>query len=336
MRKGKKQIICQACKLAGGLLFSAAIAAGGLLLYGTDADAAVKAESVSVKASNSVLGKGTTIYTNGPSDVAATTLKVEVEPAKASKKVTFKSSNKKVAEVSNAGKVTARKTGTAVVKVTAAGNKKASAKIKITVKKYVYPTAMSVKASKTSLKQGEISKLSVSFKPAKTSLKNVTYKSSNKSLATVSSKGVVKANVKKKAGTVKITVNAVPKTKAGKTLSATVKIKVSAVVPKLQKIRFDSNIAYIGLTGESDTTTEKLPSIVTTPASAQANVTYSCDDTDVLTVDSKGRMTAKRLGKVTVTADAGNGITATCSVFITRSNRGIHDPSVYRDPVSGK
>ena len=336
MKKSKKQILCKACRLTGGLLFSSAIAAGSLLLSGTDAEAAVKAKSLSVKASNSIPGNGTVIYTNGPADAAVTTLKVKVSPAKASKKVSFKSSNKKVAEVNSAGKVTAKKTGTAVVTVTADGNKKASAKIKITVKKYVYPTAMSVKASRTSLKQGESSKLSVSFKPAKTSLKNVTYKSNNKSLATVSSKGIVKANSKKKAGTVKVTVKAVPKTKTGKTLSAKVNIKISAVRPKLKKIQFDSENAYINFTGDSDTATGKLPSIITTPASAKANVTYSCDNTDVLTVNSKGKITAKKMGKATVTADAGNGITATCSVIVTRSNLALHDPSVYRDPVSGK
>lgn len=336
MRKNVKQKTCRNSRLFKGIVLASVFAIGGLLFNGPDADAAVKAKSVSVTASNSSLEKPTTLFIGGPANVGTTKLKVKVKPAKASKKVTFSSSNKKVAIVSAAGKVTAKKTGTALVTVKANGNKKAKAKIKITVKKYVYPKKLSVKASKATLRQGESCKLSVSIKPANTSLKKVTYKSSNKSLATVSSKGVVKANTKKKAGTVKITVKAVSKTKAKKTLSAKINIKISSEEIKAEKIRFEEKNAYIGLTGESDTKTIKLPPIIASPAGAKVNVKYSCDNTDMATVDSKGNVTAKRMGEVTITADAGNGMTATCDIFISTSTYGLHDPSVYRDPVSGK
>lgn len=62
------------------------------------------------------------------------TIKVKkVKPAKASKAVTYKSSNKKVATVSKKGKITAKKPGKAVITVTSKKNKKAKAKVTVTV-----------------------------------------------------------------------------------------------------------------------------------------------------------------------------------------------------------
>lgn len=57
-----------------------------------------------------------------------------VKPAKASKAVKYKSSNKKVAAVTQKGVVKARKKGNAVITVTSKKSKKVKAKVKITVK----------------------------------------------------------------------------------------------------------------------------------------------------------------------------------------------------------
>lgn len=56
-----------------------------------------------------------------------------VKPAKASKKVTWKSSNKKVAKVSSKGVVTGVKKGSATITATSKVTKKVTAKVKITV-----------------------------------------------------------------------------------------------------------------------------------------------------------------------------------------------------------
>ncbi len=63
------------------------------------------------------------------------TIKVsKVTPAKASKAVTFKSSNSKVATVSKKGVVKAKKAGKATITVTSKKNKKVKAKVAVTVK----------------------------------------------------------------------------------------------------------------------------------------------------------------------------------------------------------
>ena len=62
-------------------------------------------------------------------------LKVTVSPVKASQKVTYKSSNKKIASVSLKGVVTAKKKGTAKITVKTTNGKKKVIKVKVIVKK---------------------------------------------------------------------------------------------------------------------------------------------------------------------------------------------------------
>ena len=127
----------------------------------------------------------------------------------------YASSNKKIATVSASGLVTAKKAGTATITVKTKNGKKATLKIKV-----VDPTAPTkVKLNKTGtvkLKKGKTLQLTATVYPD-TAVTTLTWKSSNKKVATVSKDGVVKGLKK---GTATITV----KTKNGKT--ATVKIKV--------------------------------------------------------------------------------------------------------------
>lgn len=115
-----------------------------------------------------------------------------VKPSKASKSVTYKSSNKKIATVSSKGTVTGKKKGTVKITATSKKNKKAKATIKITVKDL---KASSVKLNTTSktVASGKTTTLKATVKGA-TGFYNqgVTWKSSNTKVATVSSKGVVK------------------------------------------------------------------------------------------------------------------------------------------------
>lgn len=89
--------------------------------------ATVKAKkmTVSPKSATLVVGEKTKITVKS------------VTPKKASKAVTYKSSNKKVATVSKKGVVTAKKKGTAKITVTSKSNKKLKKTIKITVRKSV-------------------------------------------------------------------------------------------------------------------------------------------------------------------------------------------------------
>ena len=114
-----------------------------------------------------------------------------VKPSKASKSVTYKSSNKKIATVASNGIVTGKKKGSVKITATSKKNKKVKAKIKITVKDL---KASSVTMSKktTAVASGKTTTLKATVKGA-TGFYNqgVTWKSSNTKVATVTSKGVV-------------------------------------------------------------------------------------------------------------------------------------------------
>ncbi len=115
-----------------------------------------------------------------------------VKPSKASKSVTYKSSNKKIATVSSKGTVTGKKKGTVKITATSKKNKKVKSTIKITVKDL---KASSVTMSKktTAVASGKTTTLKATVKGS-TGFYNqgVTWKSSNTKVATVTSKGVVK------------------------------------------------------------------------------------------------------------------------------------------------
>lgn len=145
----------------------------------------------------------------------------KTKPSKASKSVKWKSSNKKVATVSKSGYVTGKKKGTVKITATSKKNKKAKKTIKIKVTNL---KAKYVKMSKTS---------AILFPNDKTTLKatvkgsagfynqGVTWKSSNTSVATVTSKGIVTA---KKAGKATITA-----TEKGGSKKATCAVTVSGI-----------------------------------------------------------------------------------------------------------
>ena len=141
----------------------------------------VKNPSITAKADSSV------IYTK-----SKTTTKINVVKDGVTGNATFRSSNTKVATVSANGTVKAKKAGKVNITVQVGNYKQV---VKITVKK---PT-MKLTKSSAKLKKGK--KVTIKVKAAPVS--KVTFKSSNKKVAIVSSKGVVKA---KKKGTAIITV----------------------------------------------------------------------------------------------------------------------------------
>lgn len=142
------------------------------------------------------------------------TTKVKVSMAYGDSIKSWVSSNKKIVTVDKNGKIKAgTKTGTAKITVTLKSGKKATLKVKVQTAK-VKTTKISGLKKKLTIKKGK----SVTLKPVVspiTSQEKVTYRSSNKKIATVSSKGVVKGRRK---GTVTITV------KSGK---VTKKIKIT-------------------------------------------------------------------------------------------------------------
>lgn len=121
------------------------------------------------------------------------TLKVQsVKPANASKKVTWSSSNSKIATVSKKGVVKAKKTGTVTITARSAENKKAVAKCKIKV--YKATKKMKLVSEKAyTLEQGESVTLKAKVTSPAKGYEPVKWSTKNDKVAKVSRKGKVTA-----------------------------------------------------------------------------------------------------------------------------------------------
>lgn len=152
--------------------------------------AAVKTTKITTTTKSLTLAKGAT-YKKLASSIAVT-------PVTSKEKVTYSSSNKKVATVSSKGVIKAKKAGTTKITVKS-GKKKVVVTVKVTGVKTT--KLFGVPAGKT-VSKGKTFKIKAVATPKNTSEK-IAYKSSNKKVATVTSKGVVKGLKK---GTATITV----------------------------------------------------------------------------------------------------------------------------------
>ena len=142
-----------------------------------------------------------------------------VEPAKASKAVTWKSSNSKVATVNKNGVVTGKKWGSVTITATSKTDKSVKAKIKIKVRN-LKPTGVKLKRSSVKLaREGNYWNIKPYVTTKNVYSKGFTYKSSDTTVAVVDKKGKVTA---KAPGTAKITVTTKENNK-----KATFKVTVS-------------------------------------------------------------------------------------------------------------
>lgn len=308
----------------GLLLTVSAVTAGMIIPASYDVKAASKPKKMTVTPSSKVLGKSKTLYIGGPSQLKTTALKVKVTPSKASKKVTFQSSNKKVAAVSKKGKITAKKAGKVSIAVVSNSNNRLKKKIKITVKKYTAPK-IKVKANKTVIYSGTGSDTKAQITASISGVmpsKKVVFTSSDSKLATVSSKGVVTANKTGKTGTVTIKVKSAKKTYKNKTLHESVEIDVE-----------DAAARTITKTGTTPYPTTSLKSILSPKMDGQ-KVTWSSSDEVVAKVDEKGTVTGLSSGQTVITAKTADGNTAKCTVTVKKSTVAVHDPSIFKDPNS--
>ena len=158
----------------------------------TAVEALVKADT---KVTVTLNKKTATVYKG-----KTTTLKATVTGTAAAK-VTFTSSNPKVAAVNKTtGKVTAKAKGTAVITAKCGD-------VKVTCKVTVKNPTLTLNKTSASVKVGKTTKITAKAAPSG----KVTYKSGNKKIATVSSNGTIKG-IKKGTAKITVTCNGVTKT----------------------------------------------------------------------------------------------------------------------------
>ena len=228
------------------------------------------------------------------------TLKATITPSDASNKtLEWKSSNTNVATVDQSGKVTAKGVGTADIEVKTNNGK--TAKCSITVKA-IEVTSIELDKTSTSVNIGSSVTLKATVKPDNATNKKLTWSSSNTSVATVDQNGKVTGVSK---GTVDITV----KSNNGKTA------KCSVTVNEIAVKTIELNKTEVTLT-EGNTTT--LSATIKPDNATNKTVTWSSNNTSIVTVDQKGKITAVKAGttKIVVTSKSNSSVKAEAIITV--------------------
>lgn len=164
----------------------------------------------------------------------------------------------------------------------------------------IEPTSITLDQSKLTIKVGKTATLTPTIEPADATNKNVTWSSSDETVATVSD-GVVTGV---KPGTAEITA----KTANGLTAKATVTVEEIPVT----NITLPTKEASMTIGGTMD-----LKPMIEPADATNTHISWSSSDSNVATVDANGRVTAKGAGTATITGTAASGVTVTLVVIVS-------------------
>lgn len=248
---------------------------------GKTATCKVTVSETSVAVTGVTLNKAeTSIFVGGSETLTAT-----VAPADATnQKVTWKSDKPEIATVDANGKVTGVKAGEATITVTTEDGGK-TATCKVTVK----PNLVSeITLAALAIYVGESKAVTATVKPDDTTNKELTWKSSDESIATVDATGKVTGV---KIGTTTITATARDGSGVSGSCTVTVLSHVKKVTVTPANLTLGKNKSYT------------LTATVDAQPGTDTGVTWTSSDTTIATVDATGKVTATdKVGTVTITA----------------------------------
>ena len=262
----------------------------------------VKAKAVNV--TEVTLDKTELTLTEGETE----TLTATVKPDNAdNRKVTWSSDKTEIATVDGAGRVTAVKSGEAVVTVTTEDGGK-TATCKVTVKaKAVNVTEVTLDKTELTLTEGETETLTATVKPDNADNKKVKWSSDKTDVATVGGDGRVTAV---KAGEAVITVTTED---GGKTATCAVTVKAKAV--PVTGVEVNPWAVTLSVRG-----TSKLSYTIRPADATNQNVKWESESPSVATVDSEGNVQGVAAGtaKICVTTEDG-GFKSYCTVTVKKA-----------------
>lgn len=297
---------CRVLGLKEGIVTITAISEDGELTASTTLYVHLSVTSVELNMTEA------TLYTNDVLQLVAT-----IQPEEAEYTAIWKSSNPSVAFVDSSGLVTALSLGTATITLQVPdgyGNPGFEVSCVVTVKQHV--ESVSLNQISQPLNVGETYQLSANIIPSDATNKNVTWESSDPTVATVSSSGLVKAL---KSGSTTITVT----TEDGG-FTATSRIDVMQYV---SNITLDSNSVTI-----YENESWKLNASVGPENADNKIVVWESSNPTVAAVDQNGLVSALSVGTTTITATAqdGSGVSASCIFTV---NKHVEDISLSSSSV---
>lgn len=237
-------------------------------------------------------------------------LTATVAPANATNQaVTWKTSDKNVATVSENGLVTAVGGGDATITCTAkdGSNVKATCKVTVTVP----VSGIQLSQTGAALTVGDTLTLTKTIYPSDATNQAVTWTSSSDAVASVDSNGKITA---KTAGSAVITCKSVSDNSVVGICNVTVKAKVQTPSEiKVNKITLNKTTASV-----TKGKTLQLTATVTPGNATKKEVKWSTSNKNVAMVSPSGLVTAKSAGTATITCTAqdGSGVKATCKITV--------------------
>jgi uncharacterized protein YjdB len=226
-------------------------------------------------------------------------LTATVSPSNATdKSVTWTSSNNSIATVSSSGMVTAVAAGTATITAkTVDGGKTSTSTVTVTSP----VSSVAISPASVAVNLGATHQLNAEVAPSTATNKNVTWRSANNSIATVSSTGVVTTVA---VGNVAITATTEDGGKVS-TCNLSVIVPVTAVAIDPTTLSLDAGA------------TQAMNAVITPTNCSNKSVTWSSSNPAIATVNSNGTLSAVAPGVCTISATTvDGGKTATSSVTV--------------------
>ena len=232
------------------------------------------------------------------------------------KQVVWTSSNPDIVSVNEVtGYIEGLKVGTAVITVKTLINDKSSECVVNVMDKNVLVNSITVNEKYISLAVGYTHSLTYRTSPSNATELSLKFSSSDPSVATVSANGII-TGVKE--GSAIITVSSANGL-AKDTAYVTVYKKGTSTVSDGESIRTETYPESINILSESANlsvgTTSQLIAEVS-PSNTNQSISWSSSNSNVVTVDSNGLLTAKGVGTATIVAKTINNITDTCQVTV--------------------
>ncbi|MBR4144684.1 MAG: Ig domain-containing protein [Lachnospiraceae bacterium] len=243
-------------------------------------------------------------------------LEALLNPADSTDTILYESSNKKIAEVSAGGKITAKGKGSCVIFARTDGG--SSAYCNVTVSQQV--TGLTVSPDSASIEVGEVLELTATITPGNASDKEVTWTSDDPSICTVNEDGEIKG------------------IKGGATLIKCVSedgdlmaYSMITVIEKVTTITLPET-AEVGVGKKL-----KLTAIVSGDTASNKKLKWKSSKKSVCTVSKSGTITGKKAGKARIWAKAtdGSGVKASCVVRVIKATEDIELSASYVSLVQG-